>query len=75
MDQAPHPHASQVFNWLLSQRVQEQLSKAVETNERRLDVTPFNAAERLTRPHGRLRAPPGGGAAAPAAAASSLPAS
>jgi iron(III) transport system substrate-binding protein len=46
MDRAPHPNATKLFiNWLLTQRVQEHLSKTIETNSRRLDVAPFNPAE------------------------------
>jgi ABC-type Fe3+ transport system substrate-binding protein len=39
LDRAPHPNAAKVFvNWLLTQRIQSELSKRVELNSRRLDV-------------------------------------
>jgi len=39
LEGAPHPNASTVYiNWLLSQKTQAKLSKAVELNSRRLDV-------------------------------------
>ncbi len=44
MNRAPHPNAAKVFiNWLLTQKVQSQLTKAVELNSRRLDVSPGDA--------------------------------
>jgi iron(III) transport system substrate-binding protein len=41
LERAPHPNAAKVFiNWLLTQRIQTELSKRVELNSRRLDVAP-----------------------------------
>jgi iron(III) transport system substrate-binding protein len=46
INQAPHPNATNLFiNWVLSRRVQQQLSKTIETNSRRLDVPPVAPAE------------------------------
>ncbi len=52
INRAPHPSATQLFiNWVLSQRVQEQLSKTIETNSRRLDVPPVAPAEQPDPAH------------------------
>jgi ABC-type Fe3+ transport system substrate-binding protein len=41
INRAPHPNATKLFiNWLLTQRVQQQITQAVVDNSRRLDVPP-----------------------------------
>ncbi len=41
LNKAPHPKATQLFmNWLLSAKVQESLTKAVQQDSRRTDVPP-----------------------------------
>ncbi|HEY7060561.1 MAG TPA: extracellular solute-binding protein [Chloroflexota bacterium] len=48
ISQRPHPNAAKVFvNWLLTQKEQERIAKAVETNSRRLDVPPGDMSELL----------------------------
>ncbi len=43
LKQAPHPNAVRVFvNWLLTQKVQDQVARTVEVNSLRLDVSPGN---------------------------------
>jgi ABC-type Fe3+ transport system substrate-binding protein len=41
INRAPHPNAAKLFiNWLLTQRIQQQVSQAVVDNSRRVDVPP-----------------------------------
>jgi ABC-type Fe3+ transport system substrate-binding protein len=41
LSQAPHPNATKVFvNWLMTQRVQQALTQAIQENSRRTDVPP-----------------------------------
>lgn len=41
INKRPHPNATQLFvNWLLTAKVQQSLTKAVQQNSRRLDVPP-----------------------------------
>jgi iron(III) transport system substrate-binding protein len=52
ISQRPHPNAAKVFvNWLLTQKVQERIAKAVEVNSRRVDVSPADPSEILEPSH------------------------
>jgi ABC-type Fe3+ transport system substrate-binding protein len=51
MNRAPHPSSAKLFvNWVLTQRIQQRITQAVQDNSRRLDVPPGDP-ERVPDPN------------------------